>query len=412
MCAALLRCQDSGGLSTFLYIEYPQQYRLIALLGPARRTRPRFSGFGAGPCGHEARQPPVKWPMQCMEASRLKPATVRALRSLWSGVTRQAASADQVRGVWKAHLTTSTSGLYNALLYLRHATDVNSAAAWNDLGAGHLLVFGRTGSADDLASGLESFERALNLEPRKKEARFNRALVLQLLGLKPAAAKEWRDLRAAERGGPWEAEIAGYLDSLSRGSTTGSSPDLGRRIQGERLIADWARRRGKGPEAEHALDQAATVGAELAAKTGDRLLLDSARAAQKAQGIVRAALIQGHERLAAARGSSDYSSCTGSALDKASRRFSQTGSPFGVWARIDKATCDFFAKDFAAARQRLMHILRDTPPGYQIARARASWILGLVELRAGRLPMALVPYQRDLCQNGNDFTSFFTSWPL
>jgi hypothetical protein len=24
----------------------------------------------------------------------------------------------------------------------------------------------------------------------------------------------------------------------------------------------------------------------------------------------------------------------------------------------------------------------------------------------------LVPYQRDLCQNGNDFTSLFMSWPL
>ena len=240
-----------------------------------------------------------------------------------------------------------------------------------------------------MVSGLESFERALDLESRNEEARFNRALVLQLLGLKPAAAKEWRDLRAAEPGSPWEAEIAGYLDSLSHDFAAGSSPELGRRAHGEGLLADWARRGGEGPEAERSLDQAAIVGAELAAKIGDRLLLDSVRAAQKARGTVRAALVQAHERLATARGSSDYSSCAGGALNGASRRFSQTGSPFGVWARIDEATCDFFAKDFAAARRRLMQILRETPPDYRIARARASWILGLVELRAGRLPVAL-----------------------
>lgn len=33
-------------------------------------------------------------------------------------------------------------------------------------------------------------------------------------------------------------------------------------------------------------------------------------------------------------------------------------------------------------------------------------------IKTGQLDRALVPYQRDLCQNGNDFTSLFTSWPL
>ena len=185
--------------------------------------------------------------MQCVEASRLTPASVRALRSLWSGVTQQAPSADHTRGVWKAHLATSISRLHDALLYLRHATDGKWAAAWNDLGAVHLLVFGKTGSADDLVRGW-SPERALNLSQGTRRLVSTVHLCLQLLGLRPAAAKEWRDLRAAEPGGSWEGEIVGYLKSLSRDSAAGGSPDLGRRTHGEGLLSDWARRGGKGPE--------------------------------------------------------------------------------------------------------------------------------------------------------------------
>ena len=36
-----------------------------------------------------------------------------------------------------------------------------------------------------------------------------------------------------------------------------------------------------------------------------------------------------------------------------------------------------------------MNVLQETPQGYRVARARAAWILGLVDLRAGRLPVAL-----------------------
>ena len=104
---------------------------------------------------------------------------------------------------------------------------------------------------------------------------------------------------------------------------------------------------------------------------------------------MRETLSQAHALLADARNGNDYASCTGPALKAAEQRFTQTGSPFGVWARIDLATCDFFDKDFASARRRLSDVLQETPPGYRMARARASWILGLVELRAGRLPIAL-----------------------
>src|SRR3954470_3673517 len=94
ICAALLGCQDGEGILAVLHVDYPQQHQLIALLGSARRTRPRFSCFGPGPCDYETRQLSAEWPMQCAEAPRLKPAEIRALRALWSTTTRQEPSAD------------------------------------------------------------------------------------------------------------------------------------------------------------------------------------------------------------------------------------------------------------------------------------------------------------------------------
>jgi CHAT domain-containing protein len=326
--------------------------------------------------------------MQCVEAARLKPKELRALEALLRTVSREVLPTNHTLGVRKAHLATSVSGLYGALLYLQRATSTNSAAAWNDLGAVHLLLYGKRGSIDELISGLESFERALDLGPLREEARFNRALVLQVLGLYPAAVKEWRNLLVVEKRGPWATEIAAYLDS-SQQSATSLSSSHERRIRGESLMADWALRSGQGPEAERALKQAVKIGERLAAETGDRLLLDSSRFAEAAQGSLRAALVQAHQRLGAARGSNDYASCADPALKDASKLFVQTGSPYGAWAKVDQAICDFFAKDFATARRRLRSVVHDAPPGYRILRARAAWILGLVELRAGRLPVAL-----------------------
>jgi hypothetical protein len=367
---ALFACQDCTGTVSLRGADYPQQGHLVALLGPARRVRPRFTGFGAGPCGDRASSSSAKWPMHCTEAPPLKRTEIRALSALRHHLARQSLSSHHARGVLKAHLATSSSGLLDALLDLREATATNSAAAWNDLGAAHLLLFDRTANADELVSGLEAFERAQDLDPRQAEARFNRALVLQTLGLYPAAAKEWRELRSAERGSPWTTEISGYLEILRLESASRRSPNLERRTRGEGLIADWARREGKGPEAERALAQAVAAGLELEAAAGDRLLLDSARHAQDARGAERTELVKAHAKLAAARGPSDYSSCAGPALGAAARGFA--GSPFGVWARIDQATCDFFAKDFGAARRRLAGILEETPPAYRVAQARAS----------------------------------------
>lgn len=369
--------------------DYPQQRRLITLLGEARSTRPRFTGFAAGPCGQDAQLPPRDWLMQCAESPQLKPSDLRELKSLWNQLEKSSPSADHARGVWEAHAAGSSSGLYGALLSLRQATAMNSAAAWNDMGAVHLLLYGSTGSMDELVSGLEAFERALDLEPRREEARFNLALTLQILGLDSAAAKEWRTLLVALEGSPWEGEIRGYLDRLGRDLAATRSPSLDRRSRGEVLLAVWARRGGNGPEAERALDQAFAIGAELGTENGDRLLLDSASFAQSTKGTARETLVQAHALLAKARNGNDYASCSDPALEEAEQQFTRTGSPFGVWARIDLAVCDFFDKDFASARLRLASILKETSPAYRIARARAFWILGLVELRAGRLPIAL-----------------------
>ena len=106
----------------------------------------------------------------------------------------------------KAHLATSAAGLYDALLDLREAAAASgTAGAWNDLGALHMLLFEHTGNVDELVSGLAALERALDLDPTHPEARFNRALSFQMLGIWPAATRAWEELFAAEGQGPVNA---------------------------------------------------------------------------------------------------------------------------------------------------------------------------------------------------------------
>src|SRR5688572_26604762 len=101
VCTALLGCPQGGGSD-----DYPQQRQLITLLGEARSTRPRFAGFGPGPCGYEAQTLPRSWPIQCAEAPRPKPSDLRELRSLWNRLKKSSPSADHARGVWEAHVAT------------------------------------------------------------------------------------------------------------------------------------------------------------------------------------------------------------------------------------------------------------------------------------------------------------------
>lgn len=368
--------------------------QVVSVLGGARRVRPRFTGFEWAPCAFDAGESPLGWSTTCGEAPPLAATRIRELRA---ALLEGGAAGLHARAVWKAHFANSEAGLRDALLDLRQATNTG-AGAWNDLGAVHFLLYGATGSADELASALEAVERALEVEEGHEEAAFNRALILQVLGLAEPARAAWQAYLPCSSG-RWASEARSYLSASA--STTGveTAASSRQRAQAERLLAEWARLGGRGAGAAEALAEAGSLGAAIAAQTRDRLLLDSVRFAQTADGPVLDELVRAHRNLEAAREGRDYAACAAPELPQAAASFALAPSPFGVWVEIDQAICDFFSKDFPAARGRLRAVLDETSRDYPLARARALWILGLVELRAGNLPRALdaLSQGRDLC---------------
>jgi CHAT domain-containing protein len=88
--------------------------------------------------------------------------------------------------------------------------DPQVAEYWCDLSAAHLI----RGRPTDLLEALESSERALQLQPHLEEARFNRALAFEQLGLLDLASTAWRDLESVSQAGDWRAEANAHEEAL------------------------------------------------------------------------------------------------------------------------------------------------------------------------------------------------------
>lgn len=89
-------------------------------------------------------------------------------------------------------------------------------ADWqSDLAAAYLASF-RTGrKPEHLPKALNAAETAVRLNPQLVEARFNRALALELSGSRAAALAAWQDFLAVERDEHWRQEAAHHIAFLS-----------------------------------------------------------------------------------------------------------------------------------------------------------------------------------------------------
>lgn len=87
------------------------------------------------------------------------------------------------------------------------ASEPNRAEYHADLGAAQLTLYLRRRDPADAAAALASITRALAINPRLREALFNRALVLEALGRGEDAIAAWDEYLARDEDSPW-SEIA------------------------------------------------------------------------------------------------------------------------------------------------------------------------------------------------------------
>jgi CHAT domain-containing protein len=192
----------------------------------------------------------------------------------------------------------------------RLAEEAPTARRWSDVAAVELIA-ARHDPNGTVLPALTAVERALALDPQLPEALFNRATVMEALGLRVSAADEWRHFLRVERDGSWAAEARKRLAAYEAFRTADEEwqsyrnrlADLPQhelqglvhrfpaqtRIAAEGLLVQWANASlsGDAPQAERYLDSADTIGTTLRSRSGDTLPLRAVAMTKAATGARR-----------------------------------------------------------------------------------------------------------------------------
>lgn len=270
----------------------------------------------------------------------------------------QAVDARHAAGVANLLIDDNEASL-NALALA--AGDSKDARVWNDLAAARYTVAVREDETALLPSALVAVNRAIELDPKRVDAYFNRALILEALGLRDAARREWRRYLELDPSSDWSNEARDQLRALGDASTNldfgkelaraaGNRdaiaslvrrfPQESRRTGEATLLEDWANAvlSNDAARAEERLALMRTIGEELSATKGERLLLDAVDRIRDRRALAHASVTYIAARKAYAM--RDLRTAE-EGLRRAVAAFRATGSPLALLAEYYAAQCAF-----------------------------------------------------------------------
>lgn len=261
------------------------------------------------------------------------------------------------------------------------ATARPSAPLLSDLAAAYYVRAQRKDRPSDFLRAAAAAERALALKSDLPQARFNRALALEALGLDVALAA-WDEVRRVERT-PWAKEAdtrrrrlvqdsslqAAMQWSLTRRRLRHSVervdanaiarmvspfPASAQKYVEEEVLPAWAQAssEGRSDAAGRHLELATVIARQVARSTGDRYLLEAVEAIAKANPAMLPALQQGHialregrlgERLRPNEAIAEY--------ERAADALTRAKSPMVAGAEVGRAIAMWIGTA-AAARSR------------------------------------------------------------
>jgi CHAT domain-containing protein/tetratricopeptide (TPR) repeat protein len=239
----------------------------------------------------------------------------------------------------------------------RAANDSKDARVWSDLAAARYAVATQDERPSQLPLALADADHALRLNPQLSEALFNRALILEHLGILDQARKAWQAYLTVDASSAWSLEARAHLRALES-STRAFEPKMLYSDAPSQLVRAFpqeARTWGEGPmlaawaDAEAANDRvrASTIlarihaiAAALAAFNGERLLGDAVAAIENSTPATRPLLVEAHRLYRDARIA--YSKRNAGAAEgmfvHAADLFRQAGSPMAHMATYYAAT--------------------------------------------------------------------------
>lgn len=302
-----------------------------------------------------------------------------------------------------AHLLAGRATEADALL-TKVADAKKEAAIWSDLAAARYTAGVRTDDPSYFAAALAAADEALRTDPQFPEALFNRALIIERLGLRHQARAAWERYLAVDRTSEWAREAqqhlnalvppAAFSDELDRNydqmARDASAADAlahkypqETRIWGEtEILGRWAAAKQAG---DHALAQkhlsvATFFGDALLGLNGDRMLLEAvasiASADAQRQKLLAEAHLQFREAQAAYR--SGRAAEAQELFRAAAERFARGGSPVALLAEYFQANTLYDRGRITEAQARLEQLLADAPPQFAAHRAQVDWQLGLL----------------------------------
>lgn len=132
----------------------------------------------------------------------------RAVLTLQEAVSDKR-TAESLHGLGAAYL--AAENLPDAIRCFEEAAALGpvSARLMSDLGAGYLEAWrkeGAAGKTEMLDKSLRSLDRAIELDPRLAEPRFNRALCLEAMGSREPAKQAWREYLELDPNSKWADE--------------------------------------------------------------------------------------------------------------------------------------------------------------------------------------------------------------
>jgi CHAT domain-containing protein len=260
------------------------------------------------------------------------------------------------------------------------------AHVWSDLAGARLTRAVQEKRPGDLPLALEDADRALKLDPRLSDARFNRALVLEKLGLRAEAATAWRAYLEVDPDSGWAEEARQHLqrlgpspapsafrdrvDSIERAAVANDAASVVRLVDPYRQDARawfeadlgvWGKAflDGNAELATRKLSAARQVGAALLSLNGESLLHDAVRAIDSAPNDRTALLARAHLRYREGRLAyrDHHLAEAEKILADAATRFEALGSPMAGVAQYYVANTIFEQNRLLEAQTMLERLL-------------------------------------------------------
>lgn len=279
---------------------------------------------------------------------------------------------------------------------------------WSDLAAARYAAAAKLGQASLYPAALAAADTALRTNPALAEALFNRALILERLGLTDEARRAWQRYLEVDSSSPWAAEARARLQAipassrssqfervrplLERAAGGGDAAGLREYVSRHRdraralaegeYLAEWGEALQRGDEVDAArwLRVARGIGDALFALSGEAMPRDAVAAIDRAGDSERAAIAEGHllYRRARIAYSRDLRVSIDTDLLRAAARFDAASDPMALMARYYAASVRLARNDTAGARADLerARTTADAHPGYIALGAQVRWELG------------------------------------